>query len=93
MRCTLARQLLVIIVFLQGIIGYAAEFKIGAGKADITGPAADRGMMGYGDPAQITKGIHTALKSRAFVLEDPASQRVIGLVVVDLAMISHAIKA
>jgi len=45
-------------------------FLIGAGIYDITGPAAELGMMGYGDLAQRTMGIHTRLYSRAFVIGD-----------------------
>jgi hypothetical protein len=44
----------------------------GAGKADITGPAADVNMMGYAMPQQIAKGIHIRQWARAFIVADAA---------------------
>jgi neutral ceramidase len=43
--------------------------KIGVGIHDVTGPAAESGMMGYSMPEQKTHGIHTRLWSRAFIIE------------------------
>lgn len=40
---------------------------VGRGIADITGEAADCGMLGYGKSDQRTAGIHQRLRSRAFV--------------------------
>ncbi len=70
----------------------AAGLLIGTGKADITGPAAERGMMGYGLPEQKTKGILTRLFARAIVLQENASDAPpLVIVVADLAMISEAV--
>lgn len=43
---------------------------VGRGIADITGEAADCGMLGYGKSDQRTAGIHQRLRSRAFVFRD-----------------------
>jgi neutral ceramidase len=52
-------------------------FKIGVGIHDITGPIADCGMMGYSMPDQRTKGLHTRLRSRAFIIEKDSKRVVI----------------
>ena len=49
------------------------EFMIGSGIYDITGPAAEVGMMGYAQVNQKTAGIHTRLWSRAFVVSSPCN--------------------
>jgi neutral ceramidase len=48
-------------------------YLVGRGIADITGAAAESGMMGYSMPGQQTSGIHQRLRARAFVIVDPAS--------------------
>jgi neutral ceramidase len=65
---------------------------IGCGSHDITGPAAERGMMGYASPFQKTGGVHMRLQSRAFVIESEASNERLAFVSADLCMISEAIK-
>ncbi len=47
-----------------------ANYKIGVGIADITGPAAGVNMMGYANPSQVTGGIHLRQFSRAFIVAD-----------------------
>ena len=66
-------------------------WNVGAGIYDITGPAADRGMVGYGKEDQTTQGIHTRLWSRAFVVEDPASSTVVAFVSADLQSITTGV--
>ncbi|KAI1292183.1 Neutral ceramidase [Halotydeus destructor] len=66
-------------------------YQIGVGMADITGPAAEVGMMGYGKSGQETAGIHMRLFSRAFIVADPNGNRIC-FVNVDLAMVSQAVK-
>lgn len=51
----------------------AANYLIGVGSYDITGPAADVNMMGYANPTQNTAGIHFRLRSRAFIVAEPPS--------------------
>jgi neutral ceramidase len=53
------------------------RFEIGTGIYDITGPAAERGMMGYAMLDQTTAGIHTRLYARAFVIGSPGGKRVV----------------
>lgn len=67
-------------------------FSIGAGICDITGPAAEIGMMGYAMPLQRTSGIHMRLRSRAFVIVSPDDNRRVALVTADLCMIFQAVK-
>ncbi|MBO0842564.1 MAG: neutral/alkaline ceramidase [Nocardioides sp.] len=59
----------------------------GRGIADITGEAQGVGMMGYADFTQVTDGISTRQRSRAFVLVDRASGRRFVHVTADLGMI------
>ena len=51
------------------------RFSVGTGIHDITGPAAEREMMGYVmmTPPQETAGIHMRLRARAFVVCSPAT--------------------
>ncbi|MEU3609361.1 neutral/alkaline ceramidase [Streptomyces sp. NPDC035033] len=50
-----------------------APYLVGRGISDITGAAAESGMMGYSAIGQQTSGIHQRLRARAFVIVDPAS--------------------
>ncbi len=50
------------------------QFRIGTGIYDVTGPAAELGMMGYSMPDQKTAGIHMRLYSRAYVIADATSR-------------------
>ena len=70
--------------------GGGSVYLIGTGIYDITGPAAEIGMMGYADLNQKTSGIHTRLRARAFVVGD-GSRRMV-FVSADLGMIFQVIK-
>ncbi|WP_067699534.1 neutral/alkaline non-lysosomal ceramidase N-terminal domain-containing protein [Nocardia jejuensis] len=63
------------------------RYLAGRGIADITGEAAGAGMLGYGMADQRTDGIHTRLRSRAFVFADGHTGRRVLLVVNDLPLI------
>ncbi len=65
-------------------------YLIGTGIYDITGPAAEVGMMGYAVMEQKTAGIHTRLRSRAFIIGD-ADRRVV-FVSADLGMLFQMVK-
>jgi len=65
-------------------------YNIGIGRADVTGPAAEIGMMGYAKQGQNTGGIHTRLFSRAFIIEDPETRVV--FVSIDCAMMGQLVK-
>ena len=70
----------------------ASSWNIGSGIYDVTGPAADAGMVGYGDTSQTTKGIHTRLWSRAYVIEKPATGKRVAFVSADLQSIPQGVK-
>lgn len=68
-----------------------APFLVGCGISDITGPAAEAGMMGYARIDQQTAGIHTRLWARAFIIQDTNGKRFV-FVNTDLGMIMQAVK-
>ncbi|QFT54275.1 neutral/alkaline non-lysosomal ceramidase N-terminal domain-containing protein [Microbulbifer sp. THAF38] len=79
------------------LLGYtpfalSAEWLLGAGKYDITGPAADVGMVGYGETSQTTKGIHSRLWSRAFVIANAQDSERLVFVSADLQGIPQGVK-
>jgi len=67
-------------------------YNVGVGRGDVTGPAAEIGMMGYAKQGQNTKGIHTRLFSRAFIIEDVDSGTRVVFVSVDEAMMGQLVK-
>merc|ERR1711872_484725 len=67
-------------------------YNVGLGRGDVTGPAAEIGMMGYAKQGQNTQGIHTRLFSRAFIIEDVESGTRIVFVSVDEAMMGQLVK-
>ena len=54
----------------------AAGYRVGVGIGDVTGEAAEVGMLGYAGPGQTTAGIASRQWARAFVVADGAGQRV-----------------
>ncbi|GAM24678.1 hypothetical protein SAMD00019534_078530, partial [Acytostelium subglobosum LB1] len=66
-------------------------YQIGTGIYDITGPAAETGMMGYAMPGQVTEGLHFRLRARAFVFVDTNGNRA-AYVSTDSCMIFQAVK-
>ena len=72
------------------IDGNQGIYEIGCGIYDVTGPAAEVGMMGFAEVAQTTQGIYMRLYSRAFILGDGV-RRVV-YVCADLCMIYQAVK-
>ncbi|MEJ2445464.1 MAG: neutral/alkaline ceramidase [Exilibacterium sp.] len=65
-------------------------YLVGAGLYDITGPAAEAGMMGFAEPEQKTEGIYMRLWSRAFIIGDSRKRAV--FVSADLGMIFQSVK-
>jgi neutral ceramidase len=65
-------------------------YLIGAGMYDVTGPAAEIGMMGFAEVAQKTEGIFMRLRSRAFIIGD-GTKRVV-FVSSETGMIFQAVK-
>ncbi|QRK12117.1 neutral/alkaline ceramidase [Archangium violaceum] len=79
----------------QGLGGSCAgqqSFLIGSGIHDITGPAAEVGMMGYVELEQQTTGIHQRLRSRAFVIASPCNGKRVAIVTADLGMVFQGVK-
>ncbi|MEV6069999.1 neutral/alkaline ceramidase [Nocardia sp. NPDC052001] len=76
---------------LPGSRAYAdsGEYLVGVGISDITGPAAECGMMGYSQFGQDTAGIHLRPRARAFIFGS-ADQRVV-YVVADNGMIFQSV--
>ena len=70
--------------------GAAAPYLVGRGISDVTGPAAENGMMGYSKFGQSTTGIHQRLRSRAYVVVDQGSGSRVAYVNADLGMIFQA---
>lgn len=66
-----------------------ARYRCGTGMHDITGPAAESGMMGYSMVKQKTEGIHMRLHCRAFIIGD--SDRRIVFVTAELCMIFQGV--
>lgn len=65
------------------------DYLIGMGISDITGPAAECGMMGYSQQDQTTAGIHLRPRARAFVFA-AGGQRVV-FAVAENAMIFQSV--
>lgn len=77
---------------LRGLGEGNQEFLIGTGIFDITGPAAELGMMGYGMVHEKTHGILQRIYARAFIFaeQDIPDQRVV-FVITDLGMIFQSV--
>ncbi|HEY3811573.1 MAG TPA: neutral/alkaline non-lysosomal ceramidase N-terminal domain-containing protein [Acidimicrobiales bacterium] len=68
-----------------------AGYLAGRGIADITGESAGCGMLGYGKASQRTAGIHTRLRSRAFVIVDRVTSARVLLSINELPMIFDSV--
>lgn len=67
-----------------------AGYSVGVGIADVTGPTAEVGFMGYAKLGQKGKGIHLRQFARAFILDDGKERLV--FVSVDCAMIGNGLR-
>nr|XP_006823956.1 PREDICTED: neutral ceramidase-like [Saccoglossus kowalevskii] len=68
------------------------KYMIGVGIADVTGPAADVGMMGYAKLSQQTGGIHQRLYSRAYIVGDENGGNRFVFVSADIGMGSQIVR-
>ena len=88
------KMILIMFIFTAVIIlpapGFASTYLIGSGIYDITGPAGEIVMQGFAVSSQTTAGIHTRLRSRAFVIGDGAKRVV--FVSADLGMLFQMVK-
>ncbi|CAH2241580.1 jg3916 [Pararge aegeria aegeria] len=66
--------------------------RVGVGIADVTGPPAEVGFMGYANLEQSGHGIHLRQFSRAFVLEDESNSTRFVFVSVDAAMMGIGVR-
>nr|WP_083472771.1 neutral/alkaline ceramidase [Kibdelosporangium phytohabitans] len=67
-------------------------YLVGRGISDVTGPAAENGMMGYSKFDQKTTGIHQRQRSRAYIVVDRSTTKRVVYVNADLAMIFRAVQ-
>ncbi len=70
----------------------ADPFLVGRGMADITGEAAEVGMMGYASTTQVTAGIHMRQRARAFIVVDQATGKRMVFVNNDLGMVFQGVQ-
>ncbi|MFO0949355.1 MAG: neutral/alkaline non-lysosomal ceramidase N-terminal domain-containing protein [Planctomycetota bacterium] len=69
-----------------------ANYRVGVGIEDITGPAVGVQMAGFVRADQISNGIHQRQWARAFVVSEPKGDRRLAIVILDLAFVSHPLK-
>ncbi len=62
-------------------------YLVGVGMSDVTGPAAECGMMGYSQFEQRTAGIHLRTRARAFIVVDRPSGARVCFMTADTCMI------
>ena len=67
-------------------------YLVGTGISDITGEAAEVGMMGYASLDQKTSGIHQRQRARAFVFVDQASGKRVAIVNTDLQGVFQSVQ-
>lgn len=74
------------------LAAYLNNYQVGRGRHDVTGVAAQGGMMGYAEGNQTTKGVHDRQWARAFIVRDrrPPHRRV-AYVVVDAGQMFQSI--
>ncbi|KAG6816653.1 hypothetical protein H0H87_004296 [Tephrocybe sp. NHM501043] len=58
---------------LLGVQTTSAQYLLGLGIGDITGPVVETNMMGYASLSQTDTGLHMRQRSRAFIVADAAS--------------------
>ncbi|KAL4575417.1 hypothetical protein LXL04_022260 [Taraxacum kok-saghyz] len=68
-----------------------ADYLIGVGSYDSTGPAAGVNMMGYANLQQNTAGIHFRLRARAFIVAESSGGPRIAFVNLDAGMASQLV--
>uniref|UniRef100_A0A8D0KY80 Neutral ceramidase n=1 Tax=Strix occidentalis caurina TaxID=311401 RepID=A0A8D0KY80_STROC len=69
-----------------------ANYLLGVGRADCTGPVAEIPLMGYANPDQVGGGLLTRLYSRAFIMADLDDSRRVVFVSADIGMVSQRLR-
>ena len=70
----------------------ANEYLIGTGIYDITGPAAELGMMGMSNMEQKTEGIQSRLFARTFIICEASSNKRVVILSADIWSCTQAVK-
>lgn len=68
------------------------DYLIGTGIYDVTGPAAELGMMGMASIEQKTEGIHSRLFARAFIVCDQSDNKRVVILSADIWSCTQAVK-
>lgn len=90
-QCTFFCLLVVAVLGLLYGTSANAEYLIGVGSYDSTGPAAGINMMGYGNMDQVTGGVHFRLRARAFVVAESTDGARFAFVNLDAGMASQLV--
>ncbi|XP_009933900.1 putative neutral ceramidase C isoform X2 [Opisthocomus hoazin] len=69
-----------------------ANYLLGVGRADCTGPVAEIPLMGYANPEQVGGGLLMRLYSRAFIVADLDDSRRVVFVSADIGMVSQRLR-
>nr|XP_009482252.1 PREDICTED: neutral ceramidase [Pelecanus crispus] len=69
-----------------------ANYLLGVGRADCTGPVAEIPLMGYANPDQVGSGLLTRLYSRAFIVADLDDSKRVVFVSADIGMVSQRLR-
>ena len=67
------------------------SYKVGIAKSDVTGAAAETGMMGYAEISQVTEGIHMRLWSRAYAIQQCKGGKVLIFASVDIGQMFQSV--
>uniref|UniRef100_A0A8C0BQW3 Neutral ceramidase n=1 Tax=Buteo japonicus TaxID=224669 RepID=A0A8C0BQW3_9AVES len=70
----------------------SANYLLGVGRADCTGPVAEVPLMGYANPEQVARGLLMRLYSRAFIVADLDDSRRVVFVSADIGMVSQRLR-
>lgn len=70
----------------------ADPYLVGRGMSDITGEAAEVGMMGYANLSQTSGGIHMRQRARAFIVQDAATGGRVVFVNNDIGMVFQGVQ-
>jgi neutral ceramidase len=73
-------------------VASADPYLVGRGMSDITGEAAEVGMMGYASTSQVSAGIHMRQRARAFIVQDQGSGKRMVFVNNDLGMVFQGVQ-
>ena len=73
------RLFYILIAVFSSPLSLHASFMVGTGKADITGDIVGRKLIGYGNFAQISKGLHTRLYAKSFMIQQGSHQIVLSV--------------